>query len=70
MTDKVTWPLFWCLESTSQVSLIQWQWDNYGVKIEPLKQAANVSLDVEEDNLEEIDKFMCQAPSRSRGKNG
>ena len=67
------WPLFWCLESETQAALIQWQWDNYGERLKiptpPMTSKAVWGVVVEE-NSEEIDRLIRQAPSRSRGKDG
>lgn len=65
------WPLFWCLESKAQAALIQYQWDNYELKLDiptPPQTSKGVWLAVQTENLEEIDRIMRQPPSRSRGK--
>lgn len=65
------WPLFWCLESSAQAALMQYQWDNYELKLEiptPPQTSKGVWMAVQVENSEEIDRLMRQAPSRSRGK--
>jgi len=66
------WPLFWCLTTETQAKLMQYQWDNYGEILNiptPAQTSKGVWQSVQLENLEEIDRIMRQAPSRSRGKN-
>lgn len=66
------WLLFWCLKTSAQAALMQYQWDNYETKLEiptPPLTSKGVWLNVQIENSEEIDRIMRQAPSRSRGKN-
>ena len=67
------WPLFWCLkvdrQAEIQAKLMQYQWDNYGEKLEiptPPGTSDGVWLTVELENAEEIDRIMRQAPKKQR----
>jgi len=54
--------LFWSLSVDEQVALMQYQWQNYGTKLEvarPPEVGVLVNIQVE---LDEIDKLMRQAP--------
>ena len=63
------WPLFWCLEPKSQAMLIQYQWDNYDLKLS-IPPMPDSKFDTKLESPEEVDKLMRQSPSRSRGKSG
>ena len=60
--------LFWKLSPETQAALMQYQWDQYGEKLnippEPKEPVHEIPIHVDED----IDKFMRQAPSRSRSR--
>jgi len=64
-------PLFWCLTAQAQAKLMQYQYDTYGYKLTiPGPPKAMYGEHYEIEPLEDIDRLMRQAPSRSRGKNG
>ena len=64
------WPLFWCLKTETQAKLMQFYYDKYGEILDiPPQTSKGVWQSVQLENLEEIDRIMRQAPSRSRGKN-
>jgi len=66
-------PLFWELSAKAQAALMEYNWETYGEKMEvpsaPRQEPVTFPIVVEED-IEEIDKLMRQAPSTSRGKDG
>ena len=65
------WPLFWCLEPKAQALLMQYQWDNYELKLAisaPPRTSKGAWFNVQLENSEEIDRLMRQPPSRSRGR--
>ena len=62
-------PLFWCLSARSQALLMQYNWDNFGIRLEipPLPEEPEPIIPTPVDmTLAEIGEFMSQAPSRSR----
>ncbi len=63
-----TCPLFWRLSVENQALLMQYQWDEFGTKIDipPLPKQIEPKIVVDEDT-KEIDKLMRQKPSRIRG---
>ena len=68
---KGNWTLFWCLEPAAQAALMQYQWQNYGTKLDiatPPTQGVRVTGELE--NSSEIDRLIRQPPSRSRGRDG
>jgi len=70
---KVMYPLFWNLSPAAQAALMQYQWGRYKTRLDaPLKpkEGGTEYPAVVEEDLEEIDRLMRQAPSTSRGKDG
>lgn len=65
MIDRVTWPLWQCLESHVLAMLIQYQWQEHGLTLDIMSD-----LFGEVEDIEEIDRLMRQAPSKSRGTGG
>ena len=64
--------LFWTLDSETQAKLMQFQWDLYGTKLnipKPPDMEQNEWEVIVSEGLDAIDKFMRQAPSKSRGNN-
>ena len=60
--------LFWYLKPETQARLLQWQFDNYGEKLDiptPPMTSKGVWLTVEMESAEEIDRLIRQPPSRS-----
>lgn len=62
VSERTTWPLWECLQLESLVKLIQYQWDNYGLKLELL-----IDIYREMESLEEIDRLMRQKPHYPKG---
>lgn len=64
MSERTTWPLWECLSPGALVLLIQFQWDNYGEKLDLLfwRDAYR-----EVESLEEIDRLMRQKPHYPKG---
>ena len=63
------WPLFWCLESNCQAKLMQWQWDNYGQKIEipaPPRTSKAAWQAVQVENSDEIDRLIRKPPRHQK----
>ena len=59
--------LFWMLKPQDQVALMQYQYDHYDTHLDiPMDAFKSVSLDSQIETLEEIDREMRKAPSRSR----
>ena len=53
--------LFWNLKPETQAALMQWQYDNYGKKMDiptPPMTSEGVWLNVKMENVQEIDKLM------------
>jgi len=65
---KIEWPVFWILKPEDQVKLMEYNYKVHGIKLtippDPFKP---VTLDTKLESLEEIDRGMRKAPSRSRG---
>ncbi len=61
-------PLFWCLSVESQAALMQYHWDNFGTTLElPSRPEPGFDKDIiSTESLDEIDKLIRQAPSKSR----
>jgi len=60
------WPLWTCISVESLVALAQYQWDNYGTKLDILTDHDTYFPELEP--IEEIDKLMRQKPkTRARG---
>ena len=66
---KETWPLWECISSKALVELAQYQWLNFGTKLDIIAGAPDYSEQFFVESLTEIDRLMRQAPSRSRGQN-
>ena len=67
------WPFLKCIRDESLGQFIEDVWEKFGIKIDkedkPTGAPIIYSCQVEdEEDIEEIDKIMRQAPSRSRGK--
>ena len=64
---KIEWPVFWILKPEDQVKLRDFQDKNYGMELtippDPFKP---VFIDSKPETLEEVDKELRKAPSRSR----
>jgi len=61
MIERTTWPLWECLEPQVLAKLVQYQWDNYGLKLELL---SDIYRDVE--GLEEIGHLIRQPPRHQK----
>lgn len=67
---RTMWPLFWCLTPECQAKLMQYQWDNYGFRLEippPLGASQNKWKIVLLESHEEIDRLMRQRPHYPKG---
>ena len=55
-------PIFWCLSAKTQAALMQYQHDNYGVKLEvisgPVAEEPDIQIDVGLESPEEIAQLM------------
>jgi len=63
LSNHVTWPLWQCLSGEALVSLIQYQWKTYGLKLELLSDAFR-----EVESREEINQLMRQKPHPKGGR--
>jgi len=64
------WPLFWCLKPEDQAKLIQYQWAEYGIKLNIPAPPDTSQGDWEivlSENQEEISKLMRQRPHYKGG---
>ena len=66
MIKEINWPIFWCLEPGAQALLMQFQWNEYGYRLEVPRLPKDTHIDTEIESPEEIGKIMRQAPSKSR----
>jgi len=64
---KIEWPIWWCLEPAVQAALMQFQFDNYGYRLQIPPMLDFSGRDTKPESLEEIDRELRKAPSRSRG---
>lgn len=64
--DVATWPLFLCVEPDVTARLIQFQYENYGTKLDIMTEPVEHPFELE--SLEEIDLIIRErrpAPRRS-----
>ena len=59
---RETWPLWECLSARSLVELAQYQWRNYGTKLDVIAGAQDYTEQFFVESLAEIDQLMRQAP--------
>ena len=65
-----SWPLFWCLEPETQAALMQYQWDNYELKLDiptPHQTSKGVWLNTQLENADEIDRLIRQTRRHFKG---
>lgn len=70
MTDRIRYPLFWCLSVDSRAKLIQLQYMTYGNILEipaPPDHARGPWQAVWHESLEEIDRLLRLPPQVGRG---
>lgn len=63
----MTYPIWQRLTSEELIHLACYQWATYGTKLDILNEPKDTSQ-YHIESLEEIDKILRQAPSRSRGR--
>lgn len=67
LSERTTWPLFWCLKPKDQTKLKQWQWDNYGFRLEIPPLTSDTHIVTVLESPEEIDRIIRQKPHYPKG---
>jgi len=60
------WPLWECISAKALVELAQYQWRNYGTKLDITKGAQDYTGQFFIESLEEIDRLMRQPPKHQK----
>lgn len=63
---KIEWPIWECISLNSLVEMAQYQWLNYGTKLDIFPRVQDYTEQFFVESLVEIDRLMRQPPSRSR----
>jgi len=58
--------LFWNLSVETQAKLIQYQWDNFGSRINIPPEPKDIYIETSIEPLEELEQIMKQAPEHQR----
>ena len=58
-------PLFWRLTPEKQAKLMQYYWDNFGLRLEIPPEPKDIKTNIED--VEEIDKIMRGKPHYEKG---
>ena len=65
--DVVIWPLYSCVEPSAVALLIQYQYDNYGQKLDIMTEPPVVGHSFELEPLEEIEILIRERRPAPRG---
>ena len=66
-SERVTWPLFWCLKPEDQARLMQFQWDKFGLRLEIPPLPSDIHIDTALESPEEIGRIIRKRPHHPKG---
>lgn len=62
ISQRATWPLFWCLSAETQALLMKYQFDKYGFRLVIPPRPSDTHSDTAIESPEEIDRLIRQRP--------
>ena len=63
---KIEWPLWWHLEPEAQALLMEYQWDNWGLRLDTPPLVGETYVVTFLKSPEEIDRLMRQPPRHQK----